>query len=227
MNSIEMQLQAIKMRITNYEKKYNRPANSVNLLAVSKKQPIEKMLAAYEAGQKSFGESYLQEALIKMSALSQQNIEWHFIGPLQSNKTRKIAEHFSWVHSVDSSKKAIRLNEQRPAHLPPLNICIEVNINNEITKSGVDLKEVLTLARTCLQLPQLKLRGLMAIPAEFKDITTQRREFHKLQELSENLNKEGITLDTLSMGMSNDFEAAIAEGATIVRIGTLLFEERA
>jgi PLP dependent protein len=216
----------IKTLITSYEQKYARKPNSVRLLAVSKKQPLEKMLAAIAEGQRCFGESYVQEALEKMEHITAPNIEWHFIGPIQSNKTRKIAEHFAWVHSVDDVKFAKRLNDQRPDHLPPLNICIEVNVSHEVTKSGVERSEVLALAKACQLLPKLKLRGLMTIPAATEDFVQQRAAFHQLHELFDELQKQGIKLDTLSMGMSEDFEAAIAEGATIVRIGTGVFGKR-
>lgn len=196
------------------------------MLAVSKGQSIEKIREAYDAGQQLFGENYLQEALIKMTALSDVHIEWHFIGPIQSNKTRKIAEHFSWVHSVDNLKTAQRLNDQRPAHLPPLNICLEVNISHEISKSGIAPPQTKSLATTCLSLPRLRLRGLMAIPAPQIDFQQQRAAFHLLAELFHALRGDGIPLDTLSMGMSDDFEAAIAEGSTIIRLGTAVFGRR-
>lgn len=226
MMDIEKNLAGIKKRISAYEIKYQREPHSVDLLAASKGQPIEKMLAAYEAGQTQFGENYLQEAMSKMSLLADKNIVWHFIGAIQSNKTRKIAEHFSWAHCVTSMKIAKRLQDQRPDHLPPLNICIEINTNHEENKSGVKEEELYTLIQYCLGLPRLKLRGLMAIPAMEKDFVLQRKAFHQLFSLYENFCKQGIPLDTLSMGMSQDFEAAIAEGATIVRIGELLFGKR-
>lgn len=223
---ITTNLATIKKLISDYEKKYRREAGSVRLLAVSKKQSIEKIIEAYEAGQRAFGENYLQEALSKITALTDKQIEWHFIGPIQSNKTRKIAEHFAWVHSVDSKKIAKRLNDQRPTQLPPLNICIEVNVSHEQTKSGVMLEEVEALALYCQSLPHLALRGLMTIPAEHDNFIDQRNEFHPLQTLWTTLRQHDIPLDTLSMGMSGDFEAAIAEGSTLVRIGTALFGQR-
>lgn len=224
--TIEQNLSTIKTLISAYEKKYHRPPNSVRLVAASKTQPSEKIEFAYHAGQHAFGENYLQEALPKIAALSHLDIEWHFIGPIQSNKTKKIAEHFAWVHSIDDIKIAKRLNDQRPAHLPPLNICIEVNVSDEKTKSGVGMNDVMSLVTACGTLPKLKLRGLMAIPAIHHDFLEQRKEFHKLFTLYESLNTKGFSLDTLSMGMSDDFEAAIAEGATIIRIGTAIFGSR-
>lgn len=216
-------LSSIKNQILEFEKKYSRPAHSVALLAVSKKQSVEKIRAAYDAGQRMFGENYLQEALEKMTALADLDIEWHFIGPMQSNKTRKIAEHFHWVQSVDSFKLAQRLNDQRPSHLPPLNICLEINISGEASKSGVAPDEAAALAAACRTLPMIKLRGLMTIPA--RD-ASPRAAFHTMQSLWQQLNADGFQLDTLSMGMSADFEAAIAEGSTMVRIGSAIFGER-
>lgn len=218
-----MNLTTIKNQISEYEKKYSRPADSVSLLAVSKKQSADKIREAYAAGQRAFGENYLQEALQKMQSLADLKIEWHFIGPIQSNKTKKIAEHFHWVQSVDSLKIAQRLNDQRPDHLPPLNICLEINISGEASKSGVAPHEAAALATACRELPRLKLRGLMTIPASGN---AARQQFHLMFELFQQLNLAGHALDTLSMGMSDDYEAAIAEGSTLVRIGTALFGER-
>lgn len=230
MIDVENNLQHVKQLIADYEKKYQRETGCVTLLAASKGQSIEKITAAFHAGQRVFGENYLQEALEKMSALGPaltEKIEWHFIGPVQSNKTRKIAEHFAWVHSIDDKKIAQRLNDQRPSSLPPLNICIEVNVSHEDSKSGVSLNEVMALAQFCHTLPRLHLRGLMAIPAAYSQIEKQRGEFHKLLLLSQTLREQGLAIDTLSMGMSQDFEAAIAEGATIIRVGSALFGKRA
>ena len=230
MNTIEQNIFTIKKLIANALKKYDREQDSVLLLAASKGQSVEKIMEATQAGQYLFGENYLQEALTKMNALSQQQvsneIEWHFIGPVQSNKTKKIAEHFAWVHSVDDNKIAKRLNDQRPQHLPPLNICIQVNVDDEATKSGVDIDHVLPLAEFCLSLPRLRLRGLMTIPKEQTELTLQRRTFHQLFLLKQSLSEKGFSLDTLSMGMSHDFEAAIAEGSTLIRIGTAIFGSR-
>lgn len=224
---IKQNLQTLQSRIREYEKRYDRQPDSVSLLAVSKKQSIEKIQIALECGQLLFGESYVQEALPKIEFFKNQPIEWHFIGPLQSNKTKKIAAYFSWVHSIDSIKIAKRLSDQRPDHLAPLNICIEVNISNEHSKSGVATIEVAALAEYCLSLPKLKLRGLMSIPAAKTTLAEQRIEFHQLKSIFNDLCDKNFTLDTLSMGMSDDLEAAIAEGATVVRVGTAIFGERA
>lgn len=218
-------MQDLKYQIELCERKYHRPSGSVRLLAASKRQSIEKIKAIYDMGQRCFGESYLQEALPKIQSLP-TDIEWHFIGPVQSNKTRKIAEYFSWVHSIDDAHIAKRLNDQRPPHLPPLNICIEVNISHEATKSGVSIDDVMPFAKYCLSLSRLRLRGLMTIPARGENLTEQRKPFHQLHDLYESLCQNNIPLDTLSMGMSEDFEAAIAEGSTMVRIGRALFGER-
>jgi pyridoxal phosphate enzyme (YggS family) len=226
MTNITQQLSALQSQIHRFETTYHRPIGTVQLLAASKSQSIEKIREAYLAGLRDFGENYLQEALTKIEAAHDLAITWHFIGPIQSNKTRKIAENFAWVHSVDSEKIAKRLNDQRPLTLPALNICIEVNISHENAKSGVAINEVRALAEYCLTLPHLKLRGLMAIPAEYPTFAEQRQAFHQLAELQRDLIQHGIPLDTLSMGMSQDFEAAIAEGATFVRIGTALFGKR-
>ncbi|OGT38054.1 MAG: YggS family pyridoxal phosphate enzyme [Gammaproteobacteria bacterium RIFCSPHIGHO2_12_FULL_37_14] len=212
-----------------YEKKYGRTPNSVRLLAVSKGQSAEKIKLAYAAGQRCFGENYLQEALEKIDDISRhcdETIEWHFIGHLQSNKTRKIAEHFAWAHSVCDKNIAKRLNDQRPAHLPPLSICIQVNISHEASKSGTGSDQVLALAEYCTSLPNLRLRGLMAIPAIKNHLAEQRAEYNKLRSIYEWLQQRGLELDTLSMGMSNDMEAAIAEKSNLIRIGAAIFGER-
>lgn len=226
MSNIKHNLETIKHRIREYEQKYQRTPGSVSLLAVSKKQSPEKIQSAIAAGQTAFGESYLQESLEKKAILNDPNIEWHFIGPIQSNKTKKIAEHFAWVHSVDSIRIAERLNNQRPETLPPLNICIEVNVDNEKTKSGAGPENIHSIIDYCLHLPRVKLRGLMTIPAPKSTFIEQRKSFHELAKLFNQLREKGILLDTLSMGMSDDYEAAIAEGATIVRIGTAIFGAR-
>lgn len=216
--------------IAENEAHYHRSPHSVSLLAVSKNQSVDKMRALYNEGQRSFGENYLQEALTKMEQLADCDIEWHFIGPIQSNKTRKIAEHFSWVQSVDSEKIAKRLNDQRPLSLPPLNICIEVNIDGSSTKSGVGKDDVFSLIDYCMRLPQLSLRGLMAIPEPSVFFEAQCELFHAVHELwltcRDYLGDRAEKFDTLSMGMSADFQAAIKEGATMVRIGTAIFGER-
>ncbi|HTM63168.1 MAG TPA: YggS family pyridoxal phosphate-dependent enzyme [Gammaproteobacteria bacterium] len=223
---IPANLTHIKKQISEYEKKYSRPEHSVSLLAASKKQSSDKIREAYSAGQRVFGENYLQEALLKMQELSDLQIEWHFIGPIQSNKTKKIAQHFDWVQSVDSIKIAERLNNQRPSHLPPLNICMEVNISDEASKSGVTIADVHSLAAACKSFPRLKLRGLMTIPAPAANFAEARKQFHRLYDVYQQLNAQNLQLDTLSMGMSDDFEAAIAEGSTLVRIGTAIFGAR-
>lgn len=203
-----------------------RPPDSVTLLAVSKQQSVAAIRAVAVAGQRDFGESYAQEALDKMAALSDLDLCWHFIGQLQSNKTRLIAEHFQWVHTLDRDKIAGRLNEQRPHHLPPLQVCIQVKLAEEAGKGGVWADQVAALARHVQGLPRLKLRGLMCIPPPAEDGSTQLAQFRRLTDLQHELNGDGLNLDTLSMGMSGDFPAAIAAGATVVRIGTAVFGER-
>ena len=226
MNTVQLNIQQIKNHIRKCEIRYHRPPSSVSLLAVSKKQSVEKIREAIRAGQIAFGESYLQESLEKIAALLDEKIEWHFIGSVQSNKTKKIAEHFAWVHSISDAKIAKRLSEQRPLHLPPLNICLQINNSLEHTKSGIDPAHVLSLAEYCNILPHLKLRGLMCIPAAKNTFDEQRAEFHQLRLIFDNLIEKGFKLDTLSMGMSSDIDAAIAEGSTIVRIGTAIFGKR-
>ncbi|MFT6101690.1 MAG: pyridoxal phosphate enzyme (YggS family) [Granulosicoccus sp.] len=220
------QLATVKMKIEHAAQQYHRASSDITLLAVSKTKPASAIADFYHAGQRAFGENYLQEAREKQQKLADLDIEWHFIGPIQSNKTKDIAEHFDWAHSVDRLKIATRLSQQRPSHLPPLNICIQVNIDEEPTKSGATLKELPALVEAISRLPQITLRGLMAIPAKKDDITQQRAAFAKLAQANRDL--ATITpLDTLSMGMSGDMEAAIAEGATIVRVGSALFGARA
>jgi hypothetical protein len=226
MTAILSNLQAIRHAVTQAALAAKRDAASVTLLAVSKTFPAEAVREAFAAGQRAFGENYVQEALDKIEALRDLPLEWHFIGPIQSNKTRVIAENFSWVHGVERLKIAQRLSEQRPADLPPLNICLQVNVSAEESKSGVAPGEVLALAREVSALPRLKLRGLMAIPAPADEVDAQRRPFAQLRELSQQIAAQGIALDTLSMGMSHDFAAAIQEGATIVRVGTAIFGTR-
>jgi PLP dependent protein len=225
--NIAENIQQIQQKIANYCDKYTGPDTHVQLLAVSKTKPAELIEQAYQAGQRDFGENYLQEALLKISQLnSLRNINWHFIGSIQSNKTKDLAAHFQWVHSVDRLKIARRLSEQRDPDLPPLNICLQINSNNETSKSGISLGELPQLAVEISQLPNLKLRGLMAIPEKAESLEQQRAIFNPLHKAFEQLNANGLKLDTLSMGMSNDMEAAIAEGATIVRIGTAIFGRR-
>jgi len=227
-NSINIaeNIRQIQQKIAGYASKYTNADVSILLLAVSKNKPANMLEQAYHAGQHDFGESYLQESLKKIADLSSLDITWHFIGPIQSNKTRDIAKNFQWVHSVDRLKIARRLSEQRDPKLEPLNICLQVNISNEQSKSGASLDELPQLAREVSQLPNIKLRGLMSIPAKTKDLTQQRAAFNKVHHAMTELNNHGLSLDTLSMGMSNDMEAAIAEGSTILRIGTAIFGTR-
>ncbi len=224
--NIANNLSDLKQQIRDAEVAYKRKPNSVFLLAVSKGQSIEKIGKAILAGQLAFGENHLQEALPKIAAFPNKKLEWHFIGLIQRNKTKKIAEHFQWVHSVTDPQIAKRLNEQRPNHLPPLNICLQVNLSQQKNKLGVSVDELSDLADYCLTLPHLKIRGLMTIPFPKNTFEEQRAEFAKLVELFNDLNAKNFQLDTLSMGMSNDMKAAIAEGSTIVRIGTALFGTR-
>ena len=225
MSTIADRLERVWSRISQAANAAGRDPACIRLLAVSKTQPVAKLEAALAAGQTVFGESYLQDALPKIEAIGTR-AEWHFIGPIQSNKTRQIAAHFDWVHSVDRIKIAQRLSEQRPRELPPLNVCLQVNISAEATKAGAPPADIRALAEAINKLPHLRLRGLMAIPAREQDPTRQRQSFHELRRLFEQLNTEGFNLDTLSMGMSSDMEAAIAEGATLVRIGTAIFGPR-
>ncbi len=201
--------------------------SDILVLAVSKTRSAEEVRAAHGCGLTDFGENYLQEALEKIAALEDLPLNWHFIGPIQSNKTRAIAEHFSWVHSVDRAKIARRLDAQRPAHLPPLNVCLQVNISGEESKSGVHVDALPELVNAVVALPRLRLRGLMAIPAATPDTNAQRETFSRMRSLFNALRDSAPGMDTLSMGMSDDMEAAIAEGATIVRIGTAIFGPRA
>lgn len=224
MTTIAQRLKQIRSQISAAELAYNRRPGSVLLLAVSKAKPAEDIAAAYQAGQRHFGENYLQEALKKQQELGAYDITWHFIGPIQSNKTKPLAMHFDWVHSVDSLKIAERLNAQRPSGLPPLNICLQVNISDEQSKSGITLAELPQLCEQVSQLPNLKLRGVMAIPAPQQDFELQREPYKALCRAVAELHRPD--LDTFSFGMTGDLKAAIAEGSTIVRIGTALFGER-
>jgi len=226
MSPISDNLQAVLRRIDNATVAAGRVRDSVHLLAVSKTRPAEDVAEAYAAGQRAFGESQEQEAARKISALAHLPIEWHFIGPLQSNKTRPIAEHYAWVHSIERKKIARRLSEQRPASLEPLMVCVQVNISGEASKSGIDPQSALALAKTVSTLPRLKLRGLMAVPAPTEDLRIQREQFRRLKTIYDDIRSTGIELDTLSMGMSDDLEAAVAEGSTIVRVGTAIFGRR-
>lgn len=226
-NSITENLQKIKQKISVAEEKYHRELGTVKLVAVSKGQSISKIYQAVAAGQKVFAENYLQEALQKMAAPQPEKLEWHFIGHIQSNKTKAIAEHFNWVQSVSSVKIGEQLNKHRPAPLEPLNVCIEVNINQEIQKSGVALTDLFFFASEIIKLPRLKLRGLMSIPKLNQTQEDQRKSFRLLKEAYLDLQNKGFILDTLSMGMSEDFEIAISEGSNMVRIGTAIFGARA
>jgi PLP dependent protein len=226
MATISGALQAVKQRIAAAAQNAGRDPAQITLLAVSKTFPAEAVHAAWEAGQRAFGESYVQEALDKIEHSRELPLEWHFIGPLQSNKTRPIAEHFSWVHGIDRLKIAERLSAARPVEMPELQVCLQVNISGEASKSGIAPQELPALAQTVAGLPRLKLRGLMAIPEPSGDIAVQRQRFAQLRELLEQLNAQGYALDTLSMGMSDDLEAAVAEGATIVRVGSAIFGSR-
>ncbi len=203
-----------------------REPDSIRLLAVSKKQPVSLVLEAVAAGQREFGENFVQEGLEKIAAVGHDDLCWHFIGHLQSNKTQAVADHFDWVHTVDRFKTAERLSRQRPQHLGDLKLCLQVNIDVEPGKSGAAVVEVLALARKVVALPGIRLRGLMCLPEIRSGVDAQREPFARLRELSDNLQQEGIEIDTLSMGMSGDYQAAILEGTTIVRVGTAIFGPR-
>ena len=226
MTAILSNLQAVHVAMDRAAVMARRDAAGITLLAVSKTVPARVIREACSAGQTAFGENYVQEALDKMQELRDLPLQWHFIGPIQSNKTRSIAENFSWVHSVDRLKIAERLAEQRPANLPPLNVCVQINVSGEASKGGVAADEAEALAHAIAVLPGLKLRGLMAIPAPAEGVEAQRAPFAKMRELLQHLNNAGLSLDTLSMGMSHDLTAAILEGATIVRVGTAIFGSR-
>lgn len=226
MTTIAERMQAVRRNIDEAARSAGRSPESVRLLAVSKTHACELIREAFAAGQTCFGENYVQEALDKIATLNDLSIEWHFIGPIQSNKTRPIAESFDWVHGVDRLKIAQRLNEARPEPLAPLNICLQVNVSNEASKSGCAPEEAAELAQAVAAMPRLKLRGLMAIPEPTGDVALQHRRFKMLAQLRDALNAQGFALDTLSMGMSDDYPAAIAEGSTIVRVGTAIFGAR-
>lgn len=226
MTTISANLQAVRARIAAAAELAGRAVGEVLLLAASKTFPAERIREAVAAGQRAFGENYVQEGLAKIGALDDLALEWHFIGPLQSNKTRPVAEHFDWVHGIERLKIAERLSAARGAGRPPLQVCIQVNVSGEASKSGVSPADTAPLAHAVAGLPNLRLRGLMAIPEPTDDLALARRRFAMLRELRDGLNRDGLSLDTLSMGMSDDLEAAILEGATIVRIGTAIFGER-
>ncbi|ELV8693407.1 YggS family pyridoxal phosphate-dependent enzyme [Vibrio fluvialis] len=230
MSSIQQNLEHITSQIENAQQKCGRPRSSVQLLAVSKTKPVEAILEAAQAGQRAFGENYVQEGCDKVQFFAEHHpeldLEWHFIGPLQSNKTRLIAEHFDWMHTIDRTKIAQRLSEQRSAHLPPLQVLIQVNTSGEASKSGICENDLFTLAELISGLPNLTLRGLMSIPENVPDYPSQLAAFRQLAALKDRLAEKYDGIDTLSMGMSGDMEAAIEAGSTIVRIGTAIFGQR-
>ncbi len=227
MSTVEQNYQRVRERISAACKNASRQPDSVRLLAVSKTKPASMVRACYEQGQRAFGENYLQDGLDKIDALAElTDIEWHFIGPLQSNKTRPVAEHFQWLETLDREKIARRLNEQRPDNLPPLNVLIQVNISDEDQKSGIATESVTSFAQTLLSLPRLKVRGLMCIPEATSDEERLRKQFRKMQSLWQELKELCPDADTLSMGMSSDLELAVACGSTEVRIGTDIFGAR-
>ena len=227
MTTISTNLQAVRTRIAAAADLAGRTADDIRLLAVSKTFPLERVREAVQAGQRAFGENYVQEGLAKIAALEDLDLEWHFIGPLQSNKTRQVAEHFAWVHGIERLKIAERLSQARGQERPPLQVCVQVNVSGEASKSGVSPCDTAALAHAVATLPNLRLRGLMAIPEPTEDAALTRRRYAVLRELHYALNESGLALDTLSMGMSHDLEAAILEGANLVRVGTAIFGERA
>lgn len=226
MAGISENLMAVRARIARACAAAGRDTGAVSLIAVSKGHDALAIEQAVAAGQADFGENYVQEALVKLEKIPREGLTWHFIGPIQSNKTKSIAEHFDWVHAVDRLKIAGRLSAQRPNYLPPLNVCVQVNISDETSKSGCAPQDTLALCRAVAVLPRLKLRGLMAIPAPLEDGGDPRIPFRRLRQLFEQIRQAGLELDTLSAGMSDDLEAAIAEGSTLVRIGTAIFGPR-
>ncbi len=225
-SSIAQSLQTVGAQLVNYEQRYQRAAGSVRLLAVSKRKPLSAIQAAIASGQRAFGENYVDEGVEKILTLGDASIEWHFIGAIQSRKCASIAQHFQWAHGVDRVKVANKLSSSRPAASPPLNICLQVNLDNEDAKAGVAIEDVPALAAECTGLPGITLRGLMAIPAPREDMAEQRATFARLKTCLTSLQTEFPQMDTLSMGMSGDLEAAVAEGATIVRVGTAIFGAR-
>jgi PLP dependent protein len=229
MATIAANIQQVRARIAAACAAAQRPVQSVTLLVVGKTFPADALREAFDSGERCFGENYVQEAIDKMDALADIRAasEWHLIGPLQSNKTRIVAERFDWVHSVDRLKIAQRLSEQRPAFLPPLQVCLQVNVSGEQSKSGLAPSQLSEVAHAVATLPQLRLRGLMAIPEPAADVEAQRRPHAALRQMLESLQRDGLAMDTLSMGMTADLEAAIREGATLVRVGTAIFGSRA
>jgi pyridoxal phosphate enzyme (YggS family) len=226
MTMIQTQLERVQARIHTACDAAGRPTNEVSLLAVSKTFGADAVAAAFAAGQTAFGENYIQEAVDKITALRHLALQWHCIGPIQSNKTRLVAEHFDWVHTIDRLKIAQRLSEQRPTHLAPLQVCIQVNVDGGSTKSGVTPNEALSLVQAVAVLPHLRLRGLMCIPEPASDFVASCTLFKRARDLFDALNAQGLGLDTLSMGMSADLEAAIASGSTMVRVGSAIFGAR-
>jgi pyridoxal phosphate enzyme (YggS family) len=224
--TIALGLHKIRAHIADIASKAGRQPEAITLLAASKTNPPESLREAFAVGQTIFGENYLQEALVKIEALADLPIEWHFIGPIQSNKTKRIAENFAWVHSVDRKKIADRLSKDRPASLPPLQICLQVNVSGEDSKSGVPPEEIPDLAAHVVELPNLKLRGVMAIPELTRATALQRSQFRMVREAYDQLKQAGYDVDTISMGMSEDLDIAIEEGATMVRVGTAIFGPR-
>ncbi|HEY1180936.1 MAG TPA: YggS family pyridoxal phosphate-dependent enzyme [Rhodocyclaceae bacterium] len=226
MTTISANLQAVNARIAEACKAVGRAPQEVTLLAVSKTWPAADVREAAASGQRAFGENYVQEGVDKIDAVADPDLEWHFIGPLQSNKTRPVAEHFAWVHTIDRLKIAERLSAQRPEHLPSLQVCVQVNVSGEVSKSGVIPEQAAVLAHAVAKLPRLRLRGLMAVPEPTEDAARLAAQFGRLRGIYEELKTQGLPLDTLSMGMSHDLESAIAAGATMVRIGTAIFGVR-
>ena len=226
MNNLKENLEKIRSRVDLACQTAGRNSEAVMILAVSKRHPVEKIAALHALGQSSFGENYVQEALAKMKALAQTPIDWHFIGPLQSNKTREVAGHFSWGQSVDREKIARRLSKQRPAHMPPLNVCVQVNIDEEAQKAGVLPQEARAMAGLCDELPGLRLRGLMCIPQPGSADHDPAESYRRMRALFDSMVDDGLEMDTLSMGMSADLEAAVRHGSTMVRIGTDLLGPR-
>lgn len=224
--SISERLAQVRQEIADFAGACGRAPGDITLIAVSKTKPASDIVDAYAAGQRAFGENYLQEAEAKITALADYDIEWHFIGRIQSNKTASISRLFDWVHTLGSLKHARRLNEQRPQNLPPLNVCIQLNLSGEASKSGISAEELPALATQINDFPRLRLRGLMTMPAAASSTLEQRKLYSRLRQLKTELRQQGMPLDTLSMGMSNDMQAAICEGATMVRIGTAIFGAR-
>ncbi len=226
MNEIKSRYEELCRYVAETARSCRRLPDDITILAISKTRSVDDIMQAYEAGCRCFGESYIKEAVAKIEALAPLSLEWHYVGPVQSNKTQDIAKNFHWVHSIDRKKVARRINEQRPDHLPLINVCIQVNVSGEESKSGTKLENLSALTDYIMNLPRLQLRGLMALPQKTNDTAAQRRAFRLLYKAMEELNLKGLTLDTLSMGMSNDWPAAVLEGATIIRVGAGLFGPR-